>query len=170
MYQQKIVTQVKRRQKRMAGVLRVTMLFFGIVFVLMAIVVSRGFMLSGFLLVGLYFVFDIFSRKSYEYLLEGETLCITVFLGGRYRREAHELDLGKLEVLAPSWHESVAQYRKDGGSIRLRKYDYTSYEEDVPYYTMIIFENGTKIKLLLDLEREMLLAIKKQHPQKVFFE
>ena len=37
------------------------------------------------------------------------------------------------------------------------------------YYTMIIKEDGRKIKLLLDLTEEMLHTIKTQHPEKVYF-
>lgn len=49
------------------------------------------------------------------------------------------------------------------------KYDYTSYDDNTPYYTMIIKEDGRKIKLLLDLTEEMLHTIKTQHPEKVYF-
>ena len=73
-----------------------------------------------------------------------------------------------LEVLAPNWHDAVAKYRKEGGSIRLTKYDYTSYEEDTPFYTMIITENREKIKLLLDLNEDMLMTIKRRYPERVF--
>ena len=52
---------------------------------------------------------------------------------------------------------------------KLKKYDYTSYDDDVPYYTMFVKEDGNKIKLLLDLTDEMLHTIKTLHPQKVYF-
>ena len=86
-----------------------------------------------------------------------------------YRKTAHELDLRQLEVVAPHWHGSVAKYKKNGGTEHLKKDDYTSYEEDTPYYTMIIKEDGRKIKLLLDLTEEMLHTLKTRYPQKVFF-
>lgn len=117
----------------------------------------------------LYFAYDVFSQKEYEYKLEDNHLTIAVILGKRYRKTAHELDLKDLEVVAPNWHESVAKYKKDGGSIRLRKYDYTSYEPDTPYYTMIITEDKEKIKLLLDLTDGMLQAMKSVYPERVFF-
>ena len=68
-----------------------------------------------------------------------------------------------------NWHESVAKYKKNGGTEQLKKFDYTSYDDNVPYYTMIIREDGRKIKLLLDLTEEMLHTIKTQHPEKVYF-
>lgn len=167
MYQTKITKQVKRKKKAGTGFLKGMMIFFGVLFVLMGIALSRGFMLSGFLLVLLYFIFDTFSKKEYEYVLEGTTLSISVIWGGHYRREHHALDLRNMEVTAPNWHESVAKYRAKGGTEKVHKYDYTSYDDNVPYYTMIIVEGRRKIKLLLDLDEEMLDAIRRICPGKV---
>ena len=125
-------------------------------------------MLAGFLLVALYFVFDVLSRKEYEYILDGKTLTIDVIYGKRYRKTAHIIDMTEMEVTAPNRHEAVAKYRKDGGGGRLPKVDYTSYEDDIPYYTMIVIEDREKKKLLLDLNQELLFALKKQYPSKVF--
>lgn len=166
----KVTQQVKRKKKPGTGLLKVMMIFFGVLFVLMGIFFSRGFMLSGFLLVGLYFVYDVFSQKEYEYTAEGVNFTIDVIWGRRHRRRAHMLNLQELEVIAPNWHEKVAKYRLKGGSVRLKKYDYTSYDDSVPYYTMIIMENGKKIKILLDLEEEMLDAVRKVCPGKIYLE
>lgn len=164
-----MVEQVKRKTKKMSGVLRKLMLIFGVLFVLMGIMISQAFMLAGFLLVLLYFVYDAFSQKEYEYTLEDHILTIDVIYGKRYRKTAHILDLQELEVVAPNWAEAVAKYRKNGGNVKLPKYDYTSYEDDIPYYTMIIIEDHKKIKLLLDLNDEFLQTLKRMYPSKVFF-
>ena len=102
MYSSKITVQEKRKQKAGAGLFKGLMDFFGVLFVLMGIMFSRGFMLSGFLLVVLYFIFDTFSKKEYEYTLDGMELRISVIWGGHYRREAHVLNLQEMEVVAPS--------------------------------------------------------------------
>ena len=60
----KIVEQVSRKKKSMPGVLCVVMIIFAVLFVVMGITISQAFMLPGFLLAGLYFVFDIFSQKD----------------------------------------------------------------------------------------------------------
>lgn len=169
MYEYRITELVSRKPKPAAGLLRIIMVVLGVVFVLMGIMFSRGFMLPGFLLVGLYFLFEVFSQKEYEYTMEGTVLKIDVIYGKRYRKNAHELDLKDMEVVAPNWHESVGKYRIRGGSVRLRKYDYTSYDEKTPYYTMIIMEGREKIKLLLDLNEQMLGRMKQMYPEKVFF-
>lgn len=166
----RIVQQVKRKSKKMTGVLRKAMVGFAIFFVILGITISQGFMLPGFLLACLYFVYDIFSQKEYEYVLEDGKFEIYVILGRRYRKTAHILDLKDMEVVAPNVHEKVAVYRKKGGSIRLPKYDYTSYEEEIPYYTMIIMEDKEKIKLLLDLNETMLQSMKNMYPGKVFLQ
>ncbi len=166
-YGNKITAQVKRKKKAGAGLLKGVMIVFGVLFILMGIMFSRGFMLSGFLLVVLYFIYDTFSRKEYEYTLEGMTFSISVIWGGHYRKEAHVLNLQEMEVVAPNWHESVAKYRLKGGSERLHKYDYTSYDDDIPYYTMIIMEDKKKIKLLLDLNEEMLDRMRSICPGRV---
>ncbi len=168
MYDYRIIGQVVRKPKAMSGVLKKMMVFFAVVFLLLGIMISQGFMLPGFLLVVLYFFYSVLSQREYEYVLEGQTLTIDVILGKRYRRTAHILELNTMEATAPSRHEAVARYRKDTGTIRLPKYDYTSYEEDTPFYTMIVMENRQKIKLLLDLSEEMLQALKRSYPDKVF--
>ena len=58
----KIVEQVSRKKKSMSGVLRVVMIVFAVLFVVMGITISQAFMLPGFMLAGLYFVFDIQSE------------------------------------------------------------------------------------------------------------
>lgn len=165
----KIVEQVSRKKKSMSGVLCVVMIIFAVLFVVMGITISQAFMLPGFLLAGLYFVFDIFSQKDYEYMMENGQFEIDVIYGKKYRKTAHILELSSLETVAPHWHESVARYKRNGGTEKLKKYDYTSYDDDTPYYTMIIREDGHKIKLLLDLNEELLHAMKTQYPEKVYF-
>lgn len=168
MYNYRILEQVTRKPKAASKLLKKVMIVFAVLFVLMGIAISQGFMLPGFLLVLLYFVYDVFSQKDYEYILEDNILTIDVILGKRYRRTEHILDMRELEVVASNQHPSVAKYRKNGGTEKLKKYDYTSYDENVPYYTMIVLEDREKIKLLLDLNEEMLQMLKKSYPDKVF--
>ena len=170
MYNARIVQQVKRKEKAMTGILKKVMILFAVLFVVIGITIEQGFMLPGFLVTGLYFIYDVLSQKEYEYVLEDGRLEISVILGGRYRKEAHVLELKDIEAVAPSRHEKVAEYLKEGGSIRLPKYDYTSYEENVPYYTMIVMENKQKIKILMDLNGEMLEYMKRLYPDKVFLQ
>ena len=65
----KIVTQVSRKKKKMSGLLKIVMIALAVLFVLMGIAFSRGFMLPGFLMALLYLVYGVFSKKDYEYTL-----------------------------------------------------------------------------------------------------
>ena len=58
MYAIRITEQVTRKKKAGTGFLKVLMIAFGVFFVLLGIVFSRGFMLSGFLLICLYLAYD----------------------------------------------------------------------------------------------------------------
>lgn len=146
------------------------MIVLAIVFVCLAIIFDTGLMMPAFLFAVLYYIFSLQTDKEYEYNLENGILSIDVIKGKRRRKTVHKLNLKDLEVIAPNWHEAVAQYRKDGGSVKLPKYDYTSYDDNIPYYTVIIMENTQKIKLLLDLDGEMLELMKRIYPQKVYLQ
>lgn len=164
----RMVKEVHRRVKTSTKVLKKVMIFLCVLFILAGIVLDRGMMFLALLMAGLYFLYDAYSEEDYEYVLDGNTFTITVIYAKRRRREVHELDIKNLEVVAPNWHEAVAKYRRNGGTEKLPKYDYTSYEPDIPYYTMIIMENRRKIKLLLDLEEDMIRAMKRMYVDRVF--
>ncbi len=164
----KMVKEVHRRVKTSTKLLKRAMAVLCVLFLLAGVALDRGMMLLSCLMAGMYFLFEFYAVKDYEYCLEGDRFTVTVIHGKRRRKEAHGLDLKNLEAVAPHWHDAVAKYRIQGGTERLPKYDYTSYEPDVPYYTMVVFENQKKIKLLLDLPEEMLHAMKQRSPQKVF--
>ena len=89
------------------------MVFFAVVFVVMGITISQAFMLAGFCLAGLYFIYGTFCQRDYEYIMENEQLTIDVIYGNKYRKTAHELDLRQLEVVAPHWHGSVDKIQKE---------------------------------------------------------
>lgn len=166
----KIIKQVKRKDKRFSKFLSRAMVILAIVFVVLGIISDRGLLLPAFLLAALYYVFTINSDKEYEYVLDNGILSIDVIRGKRRRKTVHTLNMKDVEVVAPNWHDAVAKYRKNGGTVSIPKYDYTSYDDDIPYYTMIVMENKQKIKLLLDLDNEMLSALKRLYPQKIYLQ
>ena len=164
----KITQQVKRKSKRFAKPLSIFMVVMAVVLVILAIIFDTGLMLPAFLFAVLYYIFSMNTDREYEYCLENGVLTIAVIRGKRRRKTAHTLMMQDMEVIAPNWHEAVAKYRKNGGTEKLKKFDYTSYDDNIPYYTMIVYENKEKIKLLLDLNDSMLEAVKRVYPQKVY--
>lgn len=166
----RLVKEVQKRTRKSTDLLKKAMVFLCVLFVLAGIVMDRGMMFLALLTAGMYFLYDAYGTEDYEYVMEDNVFTIIVIRGKRFRKTAHQLDLKDLEVVAPSRHQAVARYRKKGGEEKLPKFDYTSYDPDIPYYTMIITENKRKIKLLLDLEEDMLRSMKRMYPDKVFCE
>ena len=68
MYNYRILEQVTRKPKAASKLLKKVMIVFAVLFVLMGIAISQGFMLPGFLLVLLYFVYDVFIAFCYCFL------------------------------------------------------------------------------------------------------
>lgn len=165
-----LTQQVKRKPKKFSKLLSRLMVAFAVIFVLLGIIFQNGYFLPAFLLAALYYFYTMQNDRAYEYNFENEQFSIDVIKGKRRRRTAHVLFYKNLEVVAPPYHESVAKYKKNGGTEKIKKYDYTSYEDSIPYYTMIITENEEKIKLLLDLDEETLRFLKVRYPMKVFLQ
>lgn len=161
----KQVTRKSRKSSKVFNILLVTM---SILFILMGIIFDRGMLFLSILSILMYWLNSFQSLRDYEYHMEDGRLTVDVIQGKRRRKRAQELELKNLEVIAPNWHEAVAKYRKNGGTEHLKKYDYTSYEDDIPYYTMIIHDGKRKIKVLMDFDEEWLLKIKQWYPEKVY--
>ncbi len=164
----KCVASVKRKARRFTKLLCGMMVVFIILFLLCGIIFDRGMIFPAFLLTLLYFVYSRECSVEYEYTLEGSSFSVDVIKGHAYRRTVQALDLSGLEIVAPHDHAGVSRYKKRSGSVRLPHYDYTSYDDNIPYYTMIIYNGRKKIKLLLDLNEELLQRMKHRYPDKVF--
>lgn len=160
-----MVIAVKRKGRPSEKALRGVMMGLAILFFLQGIIFSTSFMLPCFLMAGAYFWYSWASRREYEYTLEDGQMLIER-VSDRGRAELHQFSLSDVEVLAPPDSPAVARYKK-GGEEKVPKYDYTSYEDGVAFYTMIVKENGQKIKLLLDLPPEAISMIRRASPKAV---
>lgn len=155
-----IVYAVKRKGRRSEKLLRAVMIFFSVIFLLQGILLSRGFLLPCFLTAMAYFWYSGATKREWEYTLNEDSLRIER-VSDRGRELLDEIPLCDIEILALPDDPAVAKYRK-GGSEKIKKFDYTSYEENVPYYTMIAREDGERIKLLLDLTPDALALIRRK--------
>ena len=160
-----MVVAVKRKEKPSEKFLRVLMVILAVLFLLQGIIFSRAFMLPCLLMTGAYFWYSHASRREYEYTLEDGHMTIERAASSG-RTVLHEINLADVEALASPDDPCVARYKK-GGEEKIRKFDYTSYEENQPYYTMIAKEDGQKIKLLLDLTPEAISLIRQANPPAV---
>ena len=157
---QTVVISVSRTVRPREVLLRRLMAVLAAVFLAQGILFSTGFMLPCFLMTLCYFWFSHASRREYEYTLEDGLLRIER-VSDRGRRVLHEIPFSEIRLLCRPDAPEAAPYRK-GGSVRIRKVDYTSYREDVPYYTMIAAENGQPLKLLLDLTEEGIRVLRRE--------
>ncbi len=163
-----ITKQVSRKRSVFAPLLQGAMIVFAVLFMLAGIMLDRGFMLPCFLMAGLYYVYRTFSQRDYEYIWQGHELTIDRIYGRAMRRTALVLDLREMLVLAPHDAQVVAPYRKGGRKQVKKKYDFTSYDDRIPYYTMIIRDDEETMKVLLDLDDEVLSMLKRFYPDKVY--
>lgn len=161
-----MIIAVKRKGRRSEKMLRGILIGLSLLCFLQGILFSTAFMLPCFLSTAFYFWYSFACRREYEYTLEDGQMTIER-VSDRGRTVLHQFPLTDVEVLALPDSPAVARYKKKGGEEKLPKFDYTSYEDGVPYYTMIAQEDGKKIKLLLDLTPEAISDIRRRNPQAV---
>lgn len=157
-----IVISVDRKARSSEIFLRRCMAVLTVVFLLQGIMISSGFMLPCFLMALGYFVYQHASKRQYEYTLDEEMLRVER-VGDRGRRLLWEIPFSEIKLLCPADAPEAAPYRK-GGSVKVKKYDYTSYRDDVPYYTLIAEDGGKTVKLLLDLTPEAIRRVRRINP------
>ncbi|MDO4649035.1 MAG: hypothetical protein Q4B26_10330 [Eubacteriales bacterium] len=161
-----MVKTVRRKRSRWAPILQGCMAGLAVLFLLMGVMFDRGFMLSCFLMTGLYFLYQNLSVKEFEYEMEGSSLVIDEIIGNKMRKTVLEADLGELIVCAPNDSARVDSYRRSAGS-RIKKYDFTSRDPEIPYETMILRVDGEEQKFLVEMDEEMLTRMKQRYPDKV---
>ncbi len=160
-----IIIYVKRKGRPSEKTLRGVMIALAVLFLLQGILFSRGFMLPCLLMAVTCYVYGRACQREYEYTLENDWIFIDR-VSDHGRRRLHEFPLADVKILARPDDPAVAPYRK-GGSEKIRKYDYTSYRDDVPYYTLIAEQNGARAKFLLDLTPEAIALIRHANRQAV---
>ncbi len=164
-----IIKTVDRKSKRFSKLLSRLIIIFAVLFVILGIIFQNGYFLPAILLALLYYFYISQTDTGYEYSFGNDAFTVDVIKGRGRRKTKQTLYYDDIEVVAPPNHETVLKYKKNGGTEKIKKYDYTSYDDDIPYYTMIIKkEGGEKIKLLLDLDEELLHFLKIRYPQKVY--
>ena len=84
-------------------------------------------------------------------------------MSDRGRRELYEIPFSRILLLCRPDAPEAMPYKK-GGSVKVNKEDFTSYREEVPYYTMIVRDDPKLLKLLLDLTPEAIRMIRRSVP------
>ena len=161
-----IVISIDRKVRPSEVFLRRGMAVLAAFFLLEGIMLSSGFMLPCFLMTAGYFVYKPVSKREYEYILENRVLTIER-VSDYGRNVIWEIPFSSIQLLCRPDSPEAAPYRR-GGSIPVKKYDYTSYLPEIPYFTLIAKEAGKQpVKLLLDLTPEAIDKIRKTVPESV---
>ena len=104
-------------------------------------------------------------KREYEYTLDEESLKIER-VSDHGRSLLYEIPYGSITLVCRPDAAEAAPYRK-GGGIRVKKEDYTSYREDVPYYTVIVRDEPRMLKLLMDLTPEGIRFLRRKNREAV---
>ena len=137
-----VVISVSRKGRPSETLLRRLMAALGVLFLLLGITASTGFMLPCALTVMCYYWYRHVSKREYEI-------------------PANEIIL----VCEPDAPE--AQPYKKHGTVPVKKEDYTSYREGVPWYTVIVRDQPKTLKLLLDLTPEAIRLLRRWNREAV---
>ena len=154
-----LVISVNRIPRPSEKLLRGLMAALAVFFLLQGILFSSAFMLPCFCMTAAYFIYGHLARREYEYTLDEDILKIER-VSDTGRRVLHEIPFEEIRLICKPDDPAAAPYKK-GGSIRVKKYDYTSYREDVPYYTLIAGHDPRPYKFLLDLTPEALFRLRR---------
>ena len=160
-----VIISVNRVQRRSEVFFRRAMAVLTVIFLLQAVMFSTGFMLPCFLTALCYFWYSFASRREYEYTLEDRILKIDR-VSDRGRRRLYEIPFASVQLLCEPDAPEALPYKK-GGSVKVKKEDFTSYRENVPYYTLIARDGTETRKFLLDLTPEAIRLIRRWNREAV---
>ena len=160
-----VVISASRVTRRSEVFLHRLMAVLAVVFLLQAIMFSTGFMLPCFLSALGYYWYGFASKREYEYTLEDRLLKIDR-VSDRGRRRLYEIPFSEIQLVCEPDAPEALPYKK-GGSIKVKKEDFTSYREGVPYYTVIVKDQPLPRKLLLDLTPEAIRLIRRWNREAV---
>ena len=162
---EELVISVSRKPRRSDVFLCRLMAVLAVVFLLQGILFSTAFMLPCFLTVLCYYWYRQASKREYEYTLGEESLKIER-VSDHGRSLEYDIPYSIIQLVCLPDSAEALPYRK-GGEIRVKKEDYTSYREDVPYYTVIVRDEPRMLKLLMDLTPEGIRILRRKNREAV---
>lgn len=129
-------------------------------------VMTFGYPILMVLLVGAiaadYFLLPRLSVE-YEYAYVNGELDVDAVYARSSRKHLASYDLRNVECIAP-----VNSHELDSYDASWKTVDYTSLDPSTKVYAAVLSSNGTRMKVLLELNEEMLSDLKMRNPRKVF--
>ena len=102
---------------------------------------------------------------EYEYLYVSRSLTIDRILSKEKRKKAAEYDLERMEIFAEDGAVQLDQYKNMDIPVR----DYTSRIENRAVWVLIIRNEGSAERILLEPDEKLIHAMKSHFPHKTFF-
>lgn len=100
---------------------------------------------------------------EYEYAYVNGELDVDAVYARSSRKHLASYDLRNVECIAP-----VNSHELDSYDASWKTVDYTSLDPSAKVYAAVLSSNGTRMKVLLELNEEMLSDLKMRNPRKVF--
>lgn len=111
-----------------------------------------------------YFLFPMLNVE-YEYLYLDRSITIDKIFSREKRKKADEFDLNKMEIYAEEGAPQLDQYK----NLNARILDYSSRYPDRKRFIMVIRDEDSVKKVILEPDEKITEAIKILYPSKVFF-
>lgn len=104
---------------------------------------------------------------EYEYLFVNGELDIDMIMSKSKRKKAKTVNLIDSDLIAPVDSRRMEYYN---GNNRMKEFDYSSGKKENKKFAVIFREEGESCRLLFEPDEEMIQAIKKSAPNKVFLD
>lgn len=113
-----------------------------------------------------YMVYYVFLMTSveYEFVLVNNELTIDAIYGKNKRKNQQTFDVSKCEVIAPLESTYVSGYHRNN---QMKSFDYTSGENREQIFIFIIPYGASTAKLYMELDQQILDAVRMAAPGKV---
>lgn len=154
---------IAKKPNPLSGVLKVVVYGIGIVCAIMGLLGWFSlFLLAIALFLVAYFALPMLDVE-YEYLYLSKEISIDKIIAKQRRKHALSIDLNKVSIIAPENSHELDSYKNRPHEDK----DFTAQDEGVKAY-IVAYEDGENLSLVkMDLNEEMLKAIKMVFPRKV---
>lgn len=152
---------IKRKTTSKSIIAKVALIFATIIVFALSLIIPFGLVLGILMVLLDVYLFKMFDLEFEYTYIRGE-LSIDKIMGKERRKKAASFDLSKLEIVAPTDSYLLDSYKNCN-----KVYDFTSLEEGVKVYALILHGNGGYEKVLFEPNSEILSAMKDAHPRKI---
>lgn len=152
---------IKRKTTSKSIIAKVALIFATIIVFALSLIIPFGLVLGILMVLLDVYLFKMFDLEFEYTYIRGE-LSIDKIMGKERRKKAASFDLSKLEIVAPTDSYLLDSYKNCN-----KVYDFTSLEEGVKVYALILHGNGGYERVLFEPNSEILSAMKDAHPRKI---